>query len=82
MNESLDCFQQQNGRLILPLYFSCISKATQGCQYEVWKIHAPIYYGDNSNEFIVEFLRIVLWKNIVYEDVMMSMSSWSLEKGV
>ena len=78
----MDYFHQRNSRLLVPLDFSCIPEAPHECQYELWKRHAPIFYGDDPNEFIVEFLRFVLWHNIVYENVMMTMFAWSLEKGV
>lgn len=65
----------------MPLDFSHISRAPHECQYELWERHAPIFYGDDPIEFIVEFLIFVLWHNIAYEDVLVTIFAQSWEKG-
>ena len=51
----------------MPLDFSHIPGALDEFQYELWEIHALIFYGDDPNEFIGEFLEFIAWCDIVHK---------------
>ena len=75
----MDLFQRFSN-LFSPLYFSHVPGTPHKFQYYLWKVHAPIFYGENPLEFITEFLEFIVWKNVIYEEEIMKIFSWSMRK--
>ena len=67
-------------KLLMPLYFSCISSSPHECQYDLWKAHTSLFYGEESIAFIAEFIDFVERHNVIYEDVIMRIFALSMDK--
>ena len=58
--------------------FSCILGFPHECQYDLWERHSLVFYGEDSIEFIAKFIYFVKRQNLVHEDMIMKMFSFSI----
>lgn len=71
-------FFRKFANLFSPL--ECVLGAPHECQYDLWKARAPIFYGEDPLKFIVESLEFIVRQNVIYDEEIMKMFSWSMSK--
>lgn len=64
--------------MFVPLNFSCVPVAPHEFQYDIWKEHAPIFYGKDPLEFIVQFLEFIMRENVTNKEEIMNMFAQSM----